>query len=88
MKSNVVVPTGGVSFESARNRYRGSITVNGVRHRTGYRKTLTAARLELSALRSRLLGRLLGGRLVAAGKSKPAGGSVAAGALKSKRSRS
>lgn len=52
--SNVVVPNGGVSFESARG-YRGSVTVNGVRRRTGYFKTRRAALKALTTLRSNIL---------------------------------
>ena len=55
MKSNVVVPNGGVSFESARNSYRGSVTVNGVRRRTAYFKTRRAALKALSTLRETIL---------------------------------
>jgi hypothetical protein len=54
-KTNVVVPNGGVSFESGRNAYRGSVTVEGVRYRTNRCKTRRAAARELSLLRQKLL---------------------------------
>lgn len=48
--TNVVVPNGGVSFESSRG-YRGSVTVKGVRLRTTYFKTRRAALKALNVLR-------------------------------------
>ena len=52
---NSIANRGGVSFEVARNAYRGSVTVNGVRRRTAYFKTRRAALNALSALRETIL---------------------------------
>jgi hypothetical protein len=41
---------GGVSYESARDAYRGSVTINGVRHRTKRFATRLGARRALNQL--------------------------------------
>lgn len=46
-KSNVL---GGVSYESARDAYRGSVTINGVRYRTKRFATRLGARRALNLL--------------------------------------
>lgn len=53
--NNIIIPSGGVSFETKREAYRGSVTVNGVRHRTRYCNTRRAAVRELNLLRDQLL---------------------------------
>lgn len=53
--NNVIIPMGGVSFETKREAYRGSVTVNGVRHRTRYCSSRKAAVRELNLLRDQLL---------------------------------
>ena len=53
--TNLVVPNGGVSFESRRNAYRGSVSVNGTRYRTGYYTSRRGAMRALSLLRQRIL---------------------------------
>jgi hypothetical protein len=53
--NNIIIPSGGVSFETKREAYRGSVTVNGVRHRTRYCSTRRAAVRELNLLRDQLL---------------------------------
>jgi hypothetical protein len=53
--TNLVVPNGGVSFESRRNSYRGSVSVNGTRYRTGYHTTRRGALRALAVLRQRIL---------------------------------
>lgn len=53
--SNVVtIPTGGVSFETQRNAYRGSVSVNGMRYRTKYYTSRSSALRALNQLRSQL----------------------------------
>lgn len=47
---NLIVNRGGVSFEVARNAYRGSVTISGTRHRTKYYATKLGARRALTAL--------------------------------------
>ena len=47
---NSIVNRGGVSFETARNAYRGSVNVDGVRHRTKYYPTKIGAKRALTAL--------------------------------------
>lgn len=41
---------GGVSFETRRSSYRGSVTLNGVRHRTKYFATRLGAKRALNKL--------------------------------------
>lgn len=41
---------GGVSFEKARNAFRGSVNIGGARHRTRYYKTALGAKRALTAL--------------------------------------
>lgn len=52
--SNVTLPKGGVSLEVGRG-YRGSVTVNGKRHRTRRHSTKTGALRELNAIRGELM---------------------------------
>lgn len=47
---NTVTNRGGVSFESARNAYRGSVNIAGTRHRTKYYATRIGAKRALTAL--------------------------------------
>ena len=47
---NSNVNRGGVSFETARNAYRGSVSIAGTRHRTGYYPTKLRARRALNTL--------------------------------------
>jgi hypothetical protein len=51
---NISLPKGGVSLESGRG-YRGSVTVNGKRHRTRRHSTKSAALRELNAIRGELM---------------------------------
>lgn len=44
------VNRGGVSFESKRNAYRGSVNISGVRYRTKYYTSKSAARKALNTL--------------------------------------
>lgn len=53
--SNVIVPSGGVSFETRRESYRGSVTVNGIRYRTRYCSSRRSALRQLNLLRNRIL---------------------------------
>ena len=50
MKNVTVLNRGGVSFESSRNAYRGSVNVGGKRHRTKYYATRIGARRALTSL--------------------------------------
>lgn len=52
--TNIALPKGGVSLEAGRG-YRGSITVNGKRHRTRRHSTKTAAIRELNVIRGELM---------------------------------
>jgi hypothetical protein len=47
---NSNVNRGGVSFETSRNAYRGSVTILGTRHRTKYYRTKIGARRALTSL--------------------------------------
>jgi hypothetical protein len=50
-----VVNRGGISFESKRNAYRGSVNISGVRYRTKYYTSKSAARKALNTLKTSLL---------------------------------
>jgi hypothetical protein len=50
MKNATVSNRGGVSFESSRNAYRGSVNIAGKRHRTKYYPTRIGARRALTGL--------------------------------------
>jgi len=52
---NSNVNRGGVSFETARNAYRGSVTIGGTRHRTKYYSTKLRARRALNTLINSLI---------------------------------
>ena len=50
----ISLPKGGISLEAGRG-YRGSVTVNGKRHRTRRHSTKSAALRELNAIRGELM---------------------------------
>lgn len=50
MKNVTVSNRGGVSFESSRNAFRGSVNIAGKRHRTKYYATRIGARRALTSL--------------------------------------
>ena len=45
---------GGVSFESSRTKYRGSVTIEGIRFKTSYYSTKRGAQLALTKLKKEI----------------------------------
>jgi len=57
---NLIANRGGVSFEVARNAYRGSVNISGTRHRTKYYATKLGARRALTTLINNVTSKSLG----------------------------